>query len=71
MTACFRGDQLLAQMLSPGWVLVTPTARGWPRRAVQGHLTNTEVFTGEAILNQRAPENTRGYSALTFKTSFQ
>lgn len=71
LTACSRGDQLLAQMLWPGWVPVTPTAWGWPRRAARGHLTNTEVFTGKAILNQRAPENTCSYSALTFKTPFQ
>ena len=52
---------------------MTLTARGWPRRAARGHLTNAEVFTicvgGEAILNQRAPENTRCYSALTFKNT--
>ena len=48
---------------------MTLTARGWPRRAARGHLTNAEVFTGEAILNQRAPENTRSYSALTFKNT--
>lgn len=50
---------------------MTLTERGQPRQAARGHLTNAEVFTGEAVLNQKAPENTSGYPALTFKTRFQ
>lgn len=50
---------------------MTLTCWGQPRRPAQGHLTDAEVFPGEAVLNQKAPENTSGYSALTFKTPFQ
>lgn len=51
-------------VLGPG----DPDRAGQPRQAAQGHLTNAEVLPGEAVLNRKAPENTSGYSALTFKT---
>ena len=43
-----------------------PDRVGQRRQAARGHLTNAEVLPGEAARNQQAPENTGGFSALTF-----
>lgn len=59
------GPDALAR-LGPG----DPNRMGLAEAGCPGPL-NQEVFTGKAILNQRAPENTCSYSALTFKTPFQ
>ena len=56
LTACSRGDQLLAQTLWPGWVPVTPTAWGWPRRAARGHLTKRSLQARPSLT--REPQRT-------------
>lgn len=62
------GSSCPHRWLQPGWVPVTLTEWGQRRQAARGHSTNTEVFTEAAAPNQKAPENTSGCAALTFKT---
>lgn len=61
------GNRPAPACLGPG----DPDRAGRPRQAAQGHLTNAEVLLGEVVLNQKGPENSSGYSALTFRNPSQ